>query len=82
MACLRHQAWQEHTHFIGFIKETRGGTSRIWDIVGMCVLVFALACMRVCASEHLRLCVRLAVLFACVGSERRCAGFQRLCGGI
>lgn len=38
--------------------------------------------MRVCASEQLLLCVRLAVLFECVGSERRCARFQWLCGGI
>lgn len=43
---LRHQAWQEHTHFIGFIKETRGGTSRIWDVVGVC-LSFC-ACLHAC----------------------------------
>lgn len=81
MACLRHWAWQEHTHFIGFIRETRGGTSRIWDVVCVCVFV----CLGVCVTIHVRiskvllLCVHSAVS---VGGVRRWIWFQWLCGSI
>lgn len=67
--------WQEHTHFIGFIKETRGGTSRIWDVVGVCVCARARARLCICArlarpGEPLLLCCASAC-FVCMCGVRR-----------
>lgn len=58
-------AWQEHTHFIGFIRETRGGTSRIWDVVCVCgcvcVCLGVSVSIHACTSKLLLLCAHSAI---------------------